>query len=39
MHALTAAHFQNEDAAHAMIVGIRWPIGPVCGHCGEAARI
>lgn len=34
MSALTAPHFQNEDAARAMIEGIRWPNGPACPHCG-----
>jgi transposase-like protein len=38
MTALTAPHFQSEDAARAMIEGIRWPNGPVCGHCGETER-
>ena len=33
-----AAHFQNADAARDLIEGIRWPDGPVCGHCGETDR-
>lgn len=38
MTALTAPHFQSEDAARAMIEGIRWPNGPICGHCGETEK-
>jgi transposase-like protein len=38
MNALTAPYFQNEDAARAALAGIRWPNGPVCGHCGETER-
>lgn len=38
MNAFTAAHFQNEAAARAMIEGVRWPDGLVCGHCGETKR-
>lgn len=34
----TAPHFQSEEAARSLIEGIRWPNGPVCGHCGEAVR-
>ena len=33
-----AAHFTNAEAARALIEGVRWPNGPVCGHCGEAER-
>ena len=33
-----APHFQTEEAARALIEGIRWPTGPVCGHCGETAK-
>jgi transposase-like protein len=36
--AYTAPHFQGPDAARAMIEAIRWPDGPVCGHCGERGR-
>jgi transposase-like protein len=39
MHVLTAAYFQNEDAARAALASIRWPNGPVCGHCGENKRL
>lgn len=38
MNALTASHFTNDDAARAMVESIRWPHGPVCGHCGEFGR-
>lgn len=31
-------HFQNEEAARALVEGVRWPSGPVCGHCGETER-
>jgi transposase-like protein len=31
-------HFQSEDAARAFVEAVRWPTGPVCGHCGEADR-
>ncbi len=31
-------HFQSEEAARALVEGVRWPNGPVCGHCGEADR-
>jgi len=27
-------HFQNDDAARAMLESILWPDGPVCPHCG-----
>jgi transposase-like protein len=27
-------HFQNDDAARAMLESILWPDGPVCVHCG-----
>jgi transposase-like protein len=27
-------HFQNDEAARAMLEGILWPEGPVCPHCG-----
>ena len=33
-----AAHFNDPEAARALIEGIRWPSGPVCGHCGERDR-
>jgi transposase-like protein len=38
MNALTAPYFQNESAAREVLAGIRWPHGPVCGHCGETQR-
>jgi transposase-like protein len=31
-------HFQTEEAARALVEGIRWPTGPICGHCGETER-
>ncbi len=34
MTALTAPYFQNDEAARALIEGVRWPSGPVCSHCG-----
>src|SRR5258708_1587115 len=27
-------HFQNDEAARAMLESILWPNGPVCPHCG-----
>jgi transposase-like protein len=36
--AIDAPHFKNEDAARELIESIRWPNGPVCGHCGETQR-
>ena len=27
-------HFQNDEAARAMLESILWPDGPVCAHCG-----
>lgn len=36
---LNAPHFQNEAAAFAYVEARLWPNGPVCHHCGEAARI
>ena len=38
MNQFTQDYFHNEDAARALIEGIRWPDGPVCGHCGERER-
>jgi transposase-like protein len=31
-------HFQTEEAARVLVEGVRWPNGPVCGHCGETER-
>lgn len=33
-----APHFQSEEAGRIFFEGIRWPNGPVCGHCGETER-
>jgi transposase-like protein len=38
MNTFTETFFHDEAAARAMIEGVRWPNGPVCPHCGEAAR-
>lgn len=35
MVSLTEDYFRNDDAARALIEGIRWPDGPVCSHCGS----
>jgi transposase-like protein len=35
----SAPHFHNEEAAFAYVEAHLWPNGPVCPHCGEAARI
>lgn len=37
--ALSAKHFQNEDAAFAYVEARLWPNGPVCSHCGETERV
>jgi len=37
--ALSAKHFQNEDAAFAYVESRLWPNGPVCSHCGETERV
>src|SRR6185437_11609622 len=36
---LSAAHFQDEDAAFAYVEAHLWPQGPVCPFCGERERI
>ncbi len=36
---LDAAHFKDETAAFAYVEATLWPNGPVCPHCGEAARV
>jgi transposase-like protein len=36
---LSAPHFHDEAAALAFIEARLWPNGPVCPHCGEAARV
>ncbi len=33
-----AAHFNDPEAARAVIEAELWPTGPVCGHCGEKER-
>lgn len=33
---LSAAHFQDEDAAFEYVENHLWPTGPVCPHCGAA---
>jgi transposase-like protein len=38
MNAFTAPHCQDDEAARELIESIRWPNGPVCGHCGESER-
>lgn len=38
MNTFTAPFFQNETSARAKAESIRWPSGPVCPHCGDAAR-
>ena len=37
-NAFDAPHFTNDEAARALIEGIRWPQGPVCSHCGVVNR-
>ena len=36
---LSAPQFQTEKAAFAYVEAHLWPNGPVCPHCGEAARV
>lgn len=36
---LTNPIFNDEAAARAHLESIRWPNGPVCGHCGETENI
>ena len=38
MTKLTDPHFHNDDAARALIEGLRWPNGAVCSHCGSIDR-
>src|SRR5438046_409995 len=33
--ALSAPHFNDEDAARKRLEAIRWPDGPICPHCGS----
>jgi transposase-like protein len=37
--AFNTPHFLSEPAAFAYVEARLWPKGPVCPHCGEAARI
>ncbi len=36
--ALSALHYREDEAARKLVESIRWPSGPVCGHCGESVR-
>lgn len=38
MSNLSAPHFSNETEARKLIESLRWPNGPVCGHCGETVK-
>lgn len=38
MTKITDPMFTDEAAARAVVEGIRWPNGPVCGRCGETER-
>ena len=38
MNVFTEPYFQTAEAARAKIESVRWPCGPVCHRCGEAAR-
>ncbi len=35
---LNAPHFTTETEARKLIENLRWPNGPVCGHCGETVK-
>jgi len=37
--ALSAPHYNNEDAAFAYVEARLWPNGPICSHCGERERV
>jgi len=39
MSVLNQPYFHDEAAAFAKLEGVLWPNGPVCPHCGKAARI
>ncbi|MGO4264154.1 transposase, partial [Lysobacter sp. TAB13] len=34
-----AIRLQNERVVHLSLERMVWPSGPVCPHCGEAARL
>lgn len=34
MDTFAEEHFRNDDAARAVLEGLRWPDGPICPHCG-----
>ncbi len=36
---LTNPIFNDLNAARAHLESLRWPNGPVCGHCGETENI
>lgn len=38
MTKITDPMFTDEAEARKVVEGIRWPTGPVCGHCGETER-
>lgn len=38
MSVLNKPYFQNEKAAFAKLEAVLWPEGPVCPHCGSAAK-
>lgn len=33
-----AAHFNDPEAARAFVEALRWPEGPICGHCGSVKK-
>ena len=38
MNALTAAHFQSNEAAREWLENLRWADGPACPYCGTVGR-
>jgi transposase-like protein len=38
MSVLNEPHFHDENAAIARLEAILWPDGPICPHCGNAAK-
>ncbi len=38
MYILSKTYFHDEEAAFKFLVGVLWPRGPICPHCGGAER-
>jgi len=35
---LDARHFHDEEAARLFLEEVRWPVGPICPHCGSVGN-